>query len=368
MIALSLLPSCGSGGASSFRQAGDTLAMRWADNLVMVEHPGFTEVTMINPWDTTKVLERLLLVDRDSMVPDSMPDGTLVRTPLRNVVTQSGLYAALLEELGGIDAVAGICGVNFVTMPSIKERIEAGKIADCGNDMSPNVEQIVMVSPDALFLSPYEGIDIDSKLTALGIPIIPLADYMETSPLGRAEWMRLYGRLTGHGTEADSLFNVIASEYTRMSRLAHDTPTRPAVLMDRVYSGLWDVPGKYSTTGCLIEDAGGTNIFGDRMTKAVSRLSPEEVLFKAHDADVWLIRYGMSSPLTMKELGNENKLHRQIKAYRDGKVFGCNTFDVDYYGEIPFHPHRLLGDMIRILHPEISPDSLPEPRYFLPLN
>lgn len=367
MIALSLLPSCGSGSASSFLPAGDTLAMGWADNLTVVEHPGFTEVTLINPWDTTKTLERLLLVDHDSVVPDNLPQGTLVRTPLRRIVAQSGLYASLLEELGGINAVVGVCGVNFVTMPSIKERINNGEIADCGNDMSPNVEQIVMVSPDALFMSPYEGVDNDSKLTALGIPIIPMADYMETSPLGRAEWMRLYGRLTGHGAEADSLFNIIASEYMRMSQLAKGASSRPTVLMDRVYSGLWDVPGKNSTTGCFIEDAGGINIFNDK-TAAVSRLAPEEVLFKAHDADIWLIRYGMAAPLTMKDLGNENQLHKQIKAYREGNVYGCNTFAVDYFGEIPFHPHRLLGDMIRVFHPEISSDSLPELRYFQPLN
>ena len=112
-----------------------------------------------------------------------------------------------------LDAIIGVCEAEYIANPRIRESLAAGCITDIGSAMTPDRERIIGLNPDIILLSPYENASTYGNLESLGIPIIQCADYMETSALGRAEWMRFYGRLFGKGREADSLFTAIESRY-----------------------------------------------------------------------------------------------------------------------------------------------------------
>lgn len=366
-VVLSLLFSCKSGNARFSGDGGDTIPMSYAVNLSMVDFDGYTRVDVRNPWDTTRTLHTYLLVPAADAMPESLPEGTVIRTPLKSSVIYSSVHNSLVTELGADSAISGICDVQYIHQPRLVERIKSGDIADCGNSMTPNIERIIELRPEAILLSPFENSGGYGKLSQLGIPIVECADYMETSPLGRAEWMKFYGRLFGAELLADSLFDSTETAYLAIKHLADSAASRPAVLMDRMFGAVWNLPGAYSTMGRFIEDAGGTNPFCEYKISGSTPLAPEQVLYKAGDADIWLIRYSQKDDMTLSQLADDNAIYSKFAPFTNNNVYGCNTSVNYFYEEIPFHPQWLLGEFVAIIHPELAADSL-SPRYFKKLK
>lgn len=365
-IVLPFIHSCGGGNTVLHNETGDTVKFKYARNITIVDYGDYTVATLRNPWDTTQILNRYILIN-DSVDYDILPEGVKVSTPLKSAVVYAATHNSLISELGAAEAVTGVCDPQYIHDSIIVRRLNEGFILDCGDNMSPNLEKIMQLSPQAVLLSPYEGNNGYGKLSQLGIPIIECADYMESSPLARAEWMKFFGRLVGRSNEADSMFSVTDSIYNELKRLSASSNNRPRVMLDRMYGNVWNVPGARSTMDRMIEDAGGRNIF-DYIDKAGSTaLSPEQVLNEAHDADVWLIRYNQRDNLTYEQLGNDNTIYEQFSPYKNKKVYGCNTSVSNLYDMMPFHPHLILADIISVLHPELE---IPEHnfRYFIPLS
>ena len=205
MLCMAALASCGSGLSSSTDNAGN-IEMKYADYLNISERPGYTEVTIRNPWDTTKILQRCLLVPSDSVLPSGLPQGTVIRTPVKNALVYSAVHTGLLGELGVADAIGGVCEAEYIKDSVLVKRIERGELVDCGFNQNPNIEKIIKLHPQLIMLSTYQNNDCNSKVESLGIPVLQCADYMESSPLGRAEWMRLYGLLFGSEDASQKLF------------------------------------------------------------------------------------------------------------------------------------------------------------------
>lgn len=354
--ALFLLHACGGNGAASVAE-GNPVEIRYASNLEMEEHEGFTVAKIRNPWDTTKTLQTYILLENGFRRPAGYPSAEVINVPLRKSVVFSVVHNSLIHELGAEDAVSGVCDTEYVLQPWLKERLANGKTEDCGNSMSPNVEKILKLSPGAVLLSPFENSNGHGKLGAAGIPIVECADYMETSPLGRAEWMKFYGRLYGEKEKADSLFNKTEKEYLELKGSASVAASRPKVLLDRIYGQSWNVPGGNSTMGIMLKDAGAVNPFESYKVSGSLQFSPEKVLMEAGDADIWLIRYAYNN-VTMKSLASDKPLYTKFKAYKDGNVYGSDTSVTHLFDDMAFHPQWILGDMISLLHPEIDiPDD-----------
>lgn len=106
----------------------------------------------------------------------------------------------------------------------------------------------------------------------------------------------------------------------------------------------------------LVADAGGHYIFSDNTKSGSVPLSFESVLSRGENADIWFIRYNNShARMTLPDLGKIYQPYTLFKAYRQGNVYGCNSAELIFYEETPFHPERLLRDYIGILHPELLP-------------
>ena len=306
-----------------------------------------------NPWDTLKTLHTYILTDRDNTNTGNLPEGTIVRTPLSNAIVYSSVHNSLLAETGAIKSIAGVCDIQYIKHPQIKEMYEGGFIADCGSSMSPDIEKIIDLNADAVLLSPFENSGGYGRIESIGIPIIECADYMETSPLGRAEWMKFYGLLTGKEEETDSLFRKIEKQYLTLKHMTKDVHDRPTVITELKYSSAWYVPGGRSTMARMINDAGGDYIFSYTKESGSVPMSFETVLDKGQKADFWLIKYNQKQDKTYSELKNDYSPYTNFDAWKNKRIFGCNTSYVNFYEETPFHPETLLRDLIIIFHPEI---------------
>ena len=359
------LSSCG-GRTVPQQDDGDTVAFKYARRLTIVSHDGYTEATLANPWKEGKVLHRYVLVPSGQPLPEGLPDGTVIRTPLRRSVIFTTVHCALLMMLHHEQGIVGVADLKYIKIPYVQQSVQSGRITDCGDGMSPLIEKIIDLQPDAIFLSPFENSGGYGKVEEINVPIVECAEYMEPSPLARAEWMRFYGMLFGCEHEADSLFAVVDSSYHALRQLARTSKVHRSVMVDKVTGSVWYVPGGRSTIGQMMADADSEYPWAaDEHSGSVS-LPFEAVLERAGECDVWLFRYSAAHPISYDELLSEHHGYGQFYAFRRHEAYGCNVELSQFYEESPFRPDFLLGDFIQILHPDIP--NLPPLRYYHKLH
>lgn len=360
-----LLSACGGGSKTSSVEPLHEIPLRYAENLTLIQGDGYTEARLRNPWDTTKNLRTYLLVAKDKPVPAHLPEGTLVRTPLSKSVIYTAVHCSLLKELEAVQSIGGICELQYIKVPEIQEGCRKGTIANIGEGMNPDIEKIIDLHPDAILLSPYENSGGHGRVNKLKVPIIECADYMETSPLGCAEWIRFYGILFGREAQADSIFAEVEKSYLNLKEMAAKAPEKPTLISDLKSGSAWYVPGGRSTAGRLYADAGAQYALTSQDVSGSVPLSFETVFEKGQDAAFWLIKYNRSQDKTYRELKEDYTPYAAFKAFEERKVYGCNTAHRPYYEDFPFHPDRVLKDLIKIFHPELLKEH--ELNYFHPL-
>lgn len=362
--------------AAGMEEGGDTLQMKYAQLLTIVSHDeqGYTEVKVHNPWKEGTELHRYILVPKGKEGDATMAKlagqahgegkaaATLgvktdtVRTPLESNLVFTAPHCQLLTELGCQNAITGVCDKDYINIPDIKSRAQAdAKVAhpimDCGSSMQPDIERIIALHPEALLISPFENNGGYGKLDKLRIPIIETADYMETSPLGRAEWIKLYGLLLS-SSKADSLFSAIEKEYLQLKAEAAKLPLGLSILTERKTGNVWYVPGGKSTMGILLRDAHAKYIFADDQHSGSLSMSPEQIIAKGNQIDAWALKYFGGNALTKNELLAEYQGYLALKAFQSGNIYETNTSREPYFELTSFHPEILLREFIILSHPE----------------
>ena len=239
--------------------------------------------------------------------------------------------------------------------------------------MAPDIERIIALKPEAILVSPFENSGGYGKLDKLHIPIIEAADYMESSPLGRAEWMKFYGMLFGKGKnisttvagkaseatlpascelKADSLFAKIEKEYLKLKAEAGKLPKGLSILTERKTGNVWYVPGGQSTIGILLKDANARYIFSDDKHSGSLPMSPEQILAKGSQVDVWAFKYFGGAPLSQVQLLQEYDGYKALAAFSRGNIYQVDTSTVPYFELTSFHPELLLREFIILAHGE----------------
>lgn len=359
IVAILVMAACNNKKtATGPAEEGDTLVMRHARHLCLIQHSEYMEAIVRNPWDTTQILNRYILSEKH--IDTEQHSATFLKTPCKNAAVFTGVICALLQELGCEEAIGGVCEIKYIDIPYIHKGVQEGRIANLGSGMSPNIEQIMDLQPDVLMPSSFENNSGYGRLERLGIPIVGCAEYMETSPLAQAEWMRFYGRLFGKGALADSLFAQIEKDYLEIKSKAMAAEERPCVISELPQSGKWFVAAGESTTGQLYQDAGADYAFSHIPGNGSVAISMEEALEKAMHADFWLIkRYGNA---TREQLTKGQPGLDRIPA----QMWLCDTEKNHFFEETPFHPEWLLKQLIQIFHPELQIKT--DKQYFYPLD
>ena len=405
-----LMAACQGGKtAAADAEAGDTLEMKYAKLLTIVKHGDgeessdeaegidyqYAEAIIANPWKAGTMLHRYILIPKGEEGDKTVTRLALQRTSgmgcttdtVRTPVERSAVFIAphcqLMYELGCQQAIRGVCDLNYINIPDVRKRAasagkaSAGKafagkafagkasagnassenasaqnsIVDCGSSMAPDIERIIALKPEAILVSPFENSGGYGKLDKLHIPLIEAADYMETSPLGRAEWIKLYGLLLG-SSKADSLFSAIEKEYLQLKAEAAKLPLGLSILTERKTGNVWYVPGGKSTMGILLRDAHARYIFADDTHSGSLSMSPEQIIAKGNQVDVWAFKYFGGNALTKQDLLAEYQGYQALKAFQTGTVYETDTSCEPYFELTSFHPEILLREFIILSHPE----------------
>lgn len=371
------------GGKTASGEGGDTLQMKYAELLTIVKHNdgAYTEAIIENPWKKGTTLHKYILVPKGkegdetvARLKDDIRENSalqmgkacdIVRTPLESNVVFTAPHCQLMYELGCKNAITGVCDKDYINIPDIKERVKLsdGKastsdtdkvIIDCGSSMQPDIERIIALKPEGLFISPFENSGGYGKLDKLHIPIIETADYMETSPLGRAEWMKFYGLLFKSEERSDSLFSSIEKEYLALKAEAAKLPQGLSILTERKMGSVWYVPGGKSTMGILLKDANAKYIFADDTHSGSLAYGPERILSKGTQIDVWAFKYFGGKALSKSDLLAEYEGYKVLKAFNSNSIYQVDTSTQPYFELTSFHPEILLREFIILAHPKAT--------------
>ncbi len=352
-----LFLSCSGGrGQEDCDAMGDSIAFRYA-RLIHIYNIGDScrLVVIDNPWSPGKELHRYVLAPQEITISQKIQEqGTVVRIPLEYTTVFTSVHCRLLQDIGALEQISGVCDFEYVQSPEVIRRVREGKIGNMGSALNPNIELILSGHTDGMLVSPFEQSGYGT-LERTGIPLIECADYMEPTALGRAEWVRFFGMLFGRERQADSLFHTVESNYKRLCLLVQDAKERPRLLCDQMNGAAWYVPGGQSTIGQLYQDAGADYLFADRKESGSMRLSFETVFSRGHDADIWFVKYSHGADFTYTSFAQDYPKYTRFAPYMNCRIYGCNTFITPFYDEEPFHPDLLLADAIHILHPELLP-------------
>ena len=324
--------------------------MRYARNVTVSEQDYGYLMEVICPWDTTMSLGKFALVkDTTSAVGDGV---TRVRVPVRSVISFSATQWSVFLRLGEIDRVKGILEGRFVTDSTMRALLEQEKVYDIGTEAAADIERMIQLQPDALLYSPYFDGN-QGGLNVTGAVMFPFADYMENTPLGRAEWIRVIGMLTGCEDKADSWFDDIERRYNALSTLCAEVEHRPTVFSDLAFNGQWYVAGGRSYIAKLFADAGADYIWKDNPSTASVPMDAESILAKAQHADYWRVINSNPFPMTYESLAKESPVYPLFDAYKNHQIIVCDILSTGYFEQSQCEPDLLLADFIHFFHPEL---------------
>lgn len=354
-----LLLSCGNSkqNRNSEVAEGKPVDLLYAKRFSIVHNTDYTTVTVYNPWQNNEVYDTYYLVkDEKVRVPEN---GHKIKIPLQSLMINSATHLGFMELLGELDKVKGVFSSAYIYNPTILKGVAEGKIKDLGDAFNLDIENLILLHPQAIMTSAYNADDENSKrMKQTGIAIIYNIEWQEKTLLGRAEWIKFMGAFFDKEQLADSIFHSVETRYNEIKAAAAKVQNKPGILSGQDYRGSWSMPTGLSYNAQLFRDAGGSYFYANDTTASGSRSSTiEEALVHFGQADVWV----GADASSLEELGSIDKKYQLFKAFKNKQVYNINkrknkNGGNDYWESGVARPDLLLSDMIRILHPELLPD------------
>lgn len=345
--------------SSSIPEAKPQNSIHYAKGFEIYKHNGYSIVKVSNPWPEANKTFTYVLHKKGVSLPDSLKNYTSLQVPIKSIVVTSTTHIPSLEMLGVENTLLGFPGTNLVSSEKTRKLIDAGKVKEIGANQSLNTERLIDLDPEAL-VGYSSGSDTKTydNLQKSGLKVFFNGDWMEESPLGKAEWIKFFGALYGLDEKADHLFSEVETAYKEATELAKKAKTKPTVLSGAIYKEQWYMPRGNSWAATFLKDANAAYLWADSEGTGSLALSFETVMEKAENVDFWI---GPAQFTTFKEMVESNPNYAHFKAFKDKNIYSFSskkgkTGGILYYELASNRPDLILKDLIKILHPELLPD------------
>ncbi|CAI2765187.1 ABC transporter substrate-binding protein [Flavobacterium collinsii] len=333
-------------------------SIEYASGLSIVKHEGYSVVTVSDPWPDAHAKFTYVLKEKEAKVPDSLQKYTTIKVPLESIVVTSTTNIPFLEMLEVENKLVGFPHTDYVSSEKTRALIDKDAVKNVGQNEKLNVEQLIELSPDLIVTF---GVDNNNSmldnLKKSGLNVLIQADWMEQSPLGKAEWIKLYGALFGKEEQAKELFDKIVLSYEQAKKLVAGKAATSSVLYGTMYEDVWYVAKGNSWVAQFMKDAQANYLWADLKGTGSEGLSFEKVLVKAKAANFWIASGSFKS---LDEFGKINPHYMEFDAFKSKNVYTFEgksgaTGGTVYYELAPSRPDLVLKDYIKIFHPELLP-------------
>jgi iron complex transport system substrate-binding protein len=289
-----------------------------------------------------------------------MEDIPLIEVPVSRALVLSTTYITQMDDLGVLDRLVGLDAFAYTSNPAVLAMIEEGKLVEIApTGIEANVEVALDAEPDLImaFSAGIPEYDLYPPLQDAGLPVVISADWIESAPLARAEWVKFMSLFFNAEAEANRVFETIATEYEAAAALVAGVSDKPLVMSDVPYEGTWYLSGGQSYTARLFRDAGGQYVWAGDPSEGTLALDIETVFDQAIDAEVWVNVFGYEG---LADLAALDERVTGFAAFQNGQVYANDArgtaFGTELFETGVAHPHVVLLDLIRIFHPDLLPD------------
>lgn len=316
-----------------------------------------TLIQVSNPWQGAKNVTMSYFISRNGELPPTGFTGPTIPAGAQRIVCMSSSYIAMLDAVGQVDRIVAVSGINYIANPYILAHKDS--IKDMGPEM--NYELLLGLKPDVVLLYGIGDAQtaVTDKLKELAIPYMYVGEYLEESPLGKAEWLVALSELTDSRDKGIDVFREIPKRYQALKDLTASVEQRPTVMFNTPWNDSWVMPSTQSYMVQLVTDAGADYIYKENTSNSSAPIGLETAYGLIQKADYW-INVGTAS--TLDELKNMNPKFADAKSVRDKTVYNNNlritaTGGNDYWESAVVRPNVVLRDLIHIFHPELISDS-----------
>ena len=369
-----LLASCQGSASNNAKipEKPEVPGISYAKRLKIESVDGYSQVSVIGPWQGSGgVIQDWYLLPRGTRIPSHVDSAKVIRVPVESVICMSTTHIAMIKALGQSSSVRGFSGTGFIYDEQVRKLVADGEISETGYEDNLNKELILSLHPDIVIAY---GIGSESagylgKLKEMGVKVLFNADYLEEDPLGKAEWIKLFGVLYGCRPVADSLFQLTENEYNRYkSMIAEKAVSKPKVLLGLPFRDTWYISPGNSYISRLISDAGGEYLWEDSVSDVSMPMGLENVFIKAVSADYWL---NTGSASSLKEIAAVDPRLASLPCFAGGRLFNNNRRmspggGNDYWESGCLNPHIILRDIASVIHPGLFEGD--ELYYYIKLN
>ena len=333
-------------------------SLKYATGFTLEKNSNFTLLTVKNSFPEDHNEYNYILYKKGVVIPDSLNNYTAIEVPIKTIAVTSTTHIPSLEMLNETESLVAFAGLNYISSKKTRSRIDSGKVKELGNNNGLNTEILFELQPDVLV-----GFTVDSdyktkdNLVANGQKVIMNADWTETSPLGKAEWIKFFGALYDKNELADRLFNKIENDYLETKERAKTALRKPTVMAGAMYQEQWFLPNGNSWAAQLIADANGEYLWAKTSGTGSLSLSFESVLVIAQNANYWI---GPAQYTSLAQMKADSENYTLFEAYKKQNVFSFSTKKgatggVIYYELAPNRPDLVLKDIVKMLHPTLLP-------------
>ncbi len=329
---------------------------------VSVQYFGHYKVVEIHrPWPGAEKSLSYLLVQCGAPRPEGFEGYATFEIPARTLITTSTTELPHVVTLGLVDGLLGHDEFDYVISPEIRRRIEAGELLEVGSGSKLNLELVAAASPDLLLMDNPGDLELGllAKLQELRVPVALVPSFLETSALGRAEWLKITALFFNAEARAEEAFSEVESRYLELARRVREEiapDDRPRVLFGGPIQGTWYVPGGRSFVARLLADAGAEHPWAERPEEGSVPLGLESVFARAGKADLWLHPCLCAS---LDELRAIDERLALFASFRSGDVFNHDarvnaTGGNDYWETGTSRPDLVLADWVELFHPGLQ--------------
>lgn len=321
----------------------------------------YSVLTIINPWQGAKGINHTYyLIKKGEKIPAGIDTSAIIYVPVERIICMSTTYIAMITALGAEQSVKGISGADLVFDKKLKEKVRRREVEDVGYEDNLNKELVIQIAPELIMVYGVgsEASGYLNKIRELGYRILFNADYLETDPLGKAEWIKVFGALFCKEKKAEEIFFSISREYDEVKSLIKERSfSRPSVLLGLPWKDTWFISPGNSFISTLISDAGGNYLWKDTRSDISMPFGIENVYMKALEADFWL---NTGSTKTMREITAVDIRLGDLPPFRTGNIYNninrvTESGGNDYWESGAIKPQIILKDIAAILHPELFP-------------
>ena len=332
-------------------------SIKYAKGFDIVEDNGVKKLVIKSAYQNSKEVTEYIIKNKSE---NNTPIENTIYTPIQKIVVTSTTHIPMVELLNEETSIIGFPYARYVSSEKTRQLIDAGKIKEIGKETSLNTEILLDLQPELVV--GYSVTSADKSLTTIqkaGINVIYNGDWLEETPLGRAEWIKFFGVLFDKEKQADSIFKVIEDNYLAAKQIALKSTKKPTILSGAIMSkDIWNLPAGESFVAQFINDANLNYLWKDTKGKGSLSLSFESIFDKGQNAEYW-ISPGFFS--TKEQLLQSNKIYAEFDAFKNDKVYTSTikkgkTGGIIYYELAATRPDLVLKDFIKITNPDLLPD------------